>query len=173
MSTEPIYLSTRAAARLAGCEPHVLYTAYRRHGSFRGVVPRKGTAGRLSWPADELRAAVLPPAGEWPDGAALFVEWAEGVAPESDQRTLYVLGLALFGSEAAHGWQPSPGQLSDERLTCETKLAGMFTQALGDRIDQARTATGRDVAADAVDWLASVTRNALRYLTRDDKRGAA
>lgn len=173
MSTNPIYLSTRSAARLAGCEPHVLYTAYRRHGCFRGVVPRKGTAGRLSWAADEIRAAVLPPEGEWPDGAAAFVEWAEGVAPESDQRVLYVLALALFGSEATPGWKPSPDQLTDARLTREAQLIGMMQQALADRVDQARTVHGRDVAADAIDWLAGVTRNALRYLTIDDKRGAA
>ena len=63
---QPIYLSTRKAATLIGCEPHLLYTHYRRYGNFRGVEPRKGTGGRLSWPVDAMRASLVPCSEHWP-----------------------------------------------------------------------------------------------------------
>lgn len=73
MNHTPTYISTRAAAHLAGVEPHVLYTSIQRHGSYAGVVPRKGAAGRLSWPASAFRANL-------PQGAKEVLNVFEGLA---------------------------------------------------------------------------------------------
>ena len=165
MPTETIYLSTRQAARLAGVEPHVLYTSYRRHAEWRGIVPRKGRAGRLSWPAELVRAAVLPHPDQQPNGMDQWFALVERVAPELDQRGVYRLGVALLASEATPGWRPAPGQLTDERLSLEFALMGMGLQSLVERWDQANTGRGA-VAQQAMQWLCDRVIGSLKYQLR-------
>jgi hypothetical protein len=156
-----IYLSTRAAAKLADVEPHVLYTSYRRHGHWRGVTPRKAADGRLSWPADLVRAASVP-SGPLPGGADVWIEWAHSVAPELSESGLYTLAVAQYGSEATPGWKPAPGQLGSPRLETETRLWVMQGQALADRIDQANALGGGDVSDETRRWTSCVLRKPLR-----------
>lgn len=162
---QPIYLSTRKAATLVGCEPHLLYAHYRRYGNFRGVEPRKGKSGRLSWPADAMRAALVPCSEQWPDGMESWLELMAAVIPEADPLTAYRMGLALLGSEATMGWKPSPGQLTGRRLALDAAVVGLAVQAFVQRIEQAHAEQGPGVATQAVDWLAAVTHRSLRYAT--------
>lgn len=164
---DTIYLSTRAAARLAGCQPHVLYANFGRRGHYKGVVPRRGAAGRLSWPADLLRAAVLPPQDQQPDGMLAWLDFVDLAAPETPARDAYNLGLALLGSGATQGWWPAPGQFDESRLKTEAAVLGMAVQAFCDRHSQAETA----VAVQAKAWLVRTARAAFRWLgvNRDDE----
>jgi len=161
---QQIYLSTRAAARLAGCEPHVLYAHHRRHGHYHGVEPRKGIKGRLSWPADALRGCLLPPPDQQPEGMSALLDLVAVVAPEIEPAVAYRIANELLGSEATCGWVPSPGQLSDERLTLVAGIVGMASQAFAQRVEQAQAQRGCEVAAQVVEWLCAVNNRAFRYL---------
>lgn len=169
---EPIYLSTRAAAKLAGCEPHVLYASLKRHGSFCGVKPRRGAAGRLSWPANDLRELLLPPTDAQPSGMDQWLKFVAAVAPEVHTADAYNIGAALLGSEATPGWSPSPGQLMAARVNLDLILTGLCLQAAFERLDQAETLQRGPVADEAAVWVARIANRCVRHRLPTDIAGA-
>ena len=160
---ESIYISTRSAAKLADVEPHVLYTAFRRHGHWRSVSPRKGEAGRLAWPADLVRAMSVP-VDTMPSGLEVWTDHARSIVPEAPEPALHALAMARLGSEGTLGWKPAPGQLSAARLETEAQLLAMEGQALAERLDMARVMGTGNVSAATGHWMARVLRNLLRSI---------
>lgn len=118
----------------------------------------------MSWPADALRGASLPPIERQPEGAEAFLDIVSQVAPECEPGHAYPIGNELLGSEATMGWEPNPGQLDDERLLIQIKFIGMAVQALIERVEQAQAQRKRAVVPQAMEWFVAVVRSALRYL---------
>jgi len=142
-----INFSTAQAAQYWGVKPHVLLANNRRNGSFRGVVPLKGRAGRLHWPADEVRESSLPSCWEQPDGGPLLLDVLRRVCPGIEVKDGYRLVLFLLGSEALRDWRPVPGQTAATIKAEELKLALMILQATLDRFDWA-LGPGKESAVD-------------------------
>lgn len=156
-----IYLSTRQVGRLANLPVHVIYDHYRRHGSWRGVAPKKNPSGRLIWPATAVRRVALPAPDVEPNGLPAWLDLVSVLAPETPARDAAQIGIGLLGSESSPGWQPVPGQFSEARLRNEAGIVGLALQAWFERLDEAESRCGEPVARDAVEWLARVIRAAV------------
>jgi hypothetical protein len=170
MDASPIYLSTRAAARFAGLEPHVLYSHFRRRGHWCGVVPVKDVNGRLHWPAEAVQEATLPPPDQWPNGLNEWIRWAKEVSPSLGLHDSFALGCALLASDATPGWVPAPGQLGQARLRSEGGLVALFVQAWRERADLARTLPGQERVAELTEKaVARVCAAAFRYTFADEQ----
>lgn len=65
MTEQSFSLSTKRAAEIAGVPQYILLSAFKRHGHYLGVAPRKQPNGRHLWPAATLYQALgrLPQQG--------------------------------------------------------------------------------------------------------------
>lgn len=156
MPPKPIYLSTSKFAKLAGTTTAAIYAGHSRYGHYLCVTPRKGERGQLSWPAAEVRAVCTPNLEDRPNGSEEFVKLMADIAPEADELHLWPIALALLGSERLPGWKPSPGQFDERRLELEAAMLGMLVQAWAERLDQAETLAGRELAVKHWEWLRRV-----------------
>jgi hypothetical protein len=161
--TTELYLSTSVAAEIAGVAAHNLYSSFRRHGHYKGVVPRKGAAGRLSWPTEAFRASLCGTL-TCPAGSDALVEHILRMVPEASTREIELLAEAWLGSEATIDWKPKPGQFTSPWLQRDAQLLGMLCQAFNDRLDQARSLGLGDVDNATAAWLPVVVRGLLRSL---------
>lgn len=164
MNTSPISLSTRAAARLAEVEPHLLYTHYRRYGHWRGVVPGKGDGGRLCWPAREVLALALPPEIHWPLGTGALSAWLDDIAPGIDDHCKVLLSAALLsdGSDFV-----LCGRITDEGLEREGRWLKLLVLAWASRLKKRRLQSGCPQVAEAVEQsLARACDDAFRRTPR-------
>jgi hypothetical protein len=151
-----LYLKTAQAAKLAAVPLSTIYTAYNRHGHWEGITPRKNPAGRLIWPASEVRDRFEAATEVQPQGLEQYVAWAVSIAPEVEPHSLARLGRALLASEAVPGWKPAPGQLDAKRVAAEAVILALALQAWVERWDEACVAAGVTVAESEHAWLCRV-----------------
>lgn len=97
-------ITTRQAARLRGVEPHKLYSHFKRHGNWEGVVPSKLPNGRLLWARDEiLRAAGLVQLrGAGAVDIRVFLECLEAFGLPTDDAALCAFGARALCHDADH-----------------------------------------------------------------------
>lgn len=91
-------LTTDQAAKLANDHPHCLHAAFRRHGSWKGIKPRKQPNGRLLWSRDAVFAAVgLHKQGSTVADLRPGLAFAETQGLPADDGAIQALLLALVG----------------------------------------------------------------------------